>query len=626
MIHPVDDRIGAPAPGAQASDLELLRRHEPILRFTQGEEFFPCSVETYVNASSLWLHRADGHDELVLAQDDLTIDRLPEPRSAEFGAVYYLQFIEPLNIAELTSYLLNTRARRRRDPGLAFKAHLGRLARVGYGSRILAALFSLTLLLRGRVPGEAAAAAALTAQQLGLGDEDRAPYYGRVVRSSGWIVLQYWFFYAFNNWRSGFYGANDHEADWEMIAIYLHERPDGEAAPEWIAYASHDFHGDDLRRHWSDREEVEVIDGHPVVYAGAGSHASYFRPGEYLTEIEVPYFTPIIRVLDVLRVVWVRILRQAGADAPIRRLPTFRIPFVDYARGDGRAIGPGQPRNWAPEVIEPAPAWVNQYRGLWGLYARDPLSGENAPSGPKFNRDGSVRQAWYDPAGWAGLDKVPTPTTAREILERRRAELAERQRALAAAIVADSAGLQSAAEELNALTGNAHLAGRARALETELRLVGGRLGRARQEQTENAAALEAVAQRLERVTRGQTDDPRGHIQRLMRPASPERLRLNRVVELWAAVNTGLMMIVLVGLSVFAHDYLALGVPIMIAIFALIEAIFRRQIADLIATVAVGLAIVAVLIAVYDYFWSIVVLLVLAAGCYLIWENIREVWG
>ena len=36
------------------SDLELLRQYEPILRFTQGELFFPRAVDEYVRACSLW--------------------------------------------------------------------------------------------------------------------------------------------------------------------------------------------------------------------------------------------------------------------------------------------------------------------------------------------------------------------------------------------------------------------------------------------------------------------------------------------------------------------------------------------------------------------------------------------
>src|SRR5690606_9128646 len=86
----------------------------------------------------------------------------------------------------------------------------------------------------------------------------------------------------------------------------------------------------------------------------------------------------------------------------------FRVPFVDYARGDGLSLGPGQAVAWdEPCLLEPAPEWVLRYRGLWGLYARDPLSGENATAGPRYNRNGTVRRAWYDPRGWAGLNKVP---------------------------------------------------------------------------------------------------------------------------------------------------------------------------------------------------------------------------
>ena len=204
-----------PAQQATLSDWDLLRRYEPVIRYTKGEEFFPSAVESYVRASSLWVHHPDGTNTLLVEEGQLTLEKLAEPRRAEFGAVYYLKFIEPLNIAELTAYLLRggIKGLHKRDRADVFRARLGRLARVGYGSRLLDALFSLTLLLRGRVPGDTAAAAAIIGRQLRERD-DRSVYYGRVVRENGWIAVQYWFFYPFNNWRSGFHGANDHEADW----------------------------------------------------------------------------------------------------------------------------------------------------------------------------------------------------------------------------------------------------------------------------------------------------------------------------------------------------------------------------------------------------------------------------
>ena len=47
-----------------------------------------------------------------------------------------------------------------------------------------------------------------------------------MLRTGGYTVLQYWYFYPFNDWRSTFYGVNDHEADWETISVYL--VPDGD--------------------------------------------------------------------------------------------------------------------------------------------------------------------------------------------------------------------------------------------------------------------------------------------------------------------------------------------------------------------------------------------------------------
>lgn len=95
-----------------------------------------------------------------------------------------------------------------------FRAETGRLARAGYLSRLVDALFSITLLARGRVTGDTAIAAGFAYERL-VDEGAHHVYYGRVVRRKDWIVLQYWFFYPFNDWRSGFFGANDHEAGWQ---------------------------------------------------------------------------------------------------------------------------------------------------------------------------------------------------------------------------------------------------------------------------------------------------------------------------------------------------------------------------------------------------------------------------
>src|SRR5829696_8802804 len=93
------------------TDLDLLRRFEPVLRFTRGEQFFPMDIEPYVRASSLWVQRPDEPPQQLVAEGELDLDRLARPCADEFGAVHFLKFAEPLSPIELATYY-DLRARR----------------------------------------------------------------------------------------------------------------------------------------------------------------------------------------------------------------------------------------------------------------------------------------------------------------------------------------------------------------------------------------------------------------------------------------------------------------------------------------------------------------------------------
>jgi hypothetical protein len=69
----------APRPTAALSDLDLLRRYEPILRFTVGEEFFPIDVAQYLAHCSLWIHHPSRPDELLVDEGRLTLETLAAP-------------------------------------------------------------------------------------------------------------------------------------------------------------------------------------------------------------------------------------------------------------------------------------------------------------------------------------------------------------------------------------------------------------------------------------------------------------------------------------------------------------------------------------------------------------------
>jgi hypothetical protein len=381
------------------NDLDLLRRFEPVLRYTQGEMFFPCAVGGYLKQCSLWQRDKEGQRKLLLSPGSLDPARLGSYDLQSSGNELFLQFVEePLDPIAYQRWLNSNE-----HPVFA---SVGRLARVGIAGRLAEALFDVSLLLRGRVAGGTASRAQLQYKQF-LADDPRYVYYGRVVRDAGYTILHYLFFYAMNDWRSSFHGVNDHESDWEQIFVYLIEE-NGDYVPRWVAFAAHDFSGDDLRRRWDDPELQKVGQNHVVVFAGAGSHASYVLPGEYIMHIEPQVLQPLKRVLRPVRKFLAESLNTSGSQVvPNPDAPLVSLAFVDYARGDGLAIGPEQTVHWSPELLSDENPWVSNYHGLWGLDTQDPFGGERAPAGPKFNRDGSVRQTWHDPLGWSGLDKVP---------------------------------------------------------------------------------------------------------------------------------------------------------------------------------------------------------------------------
>lgn len=614
--------IDRPRMPSDASDFGLLRRFEPVLKFTRGEKFYPTDVETYARESSLWAHApenprsaggAGGRDTLLVPQGELDLEKLIEPRPAPFGTVHYLRFIEPLSLSE-AALALAEQARLNAQSGNVFHAGLGRLARGGLLPRVVDALFSASFLLRGRVPAALAAAAEIACHRIQQ-ENPRYTYYGRVVRHNGWAVLQYWYFYCYNNWRSGFNGVNDHEADWEHVSIYLYQEG-GQLVPEWLAYASHDYKGDDLRRRWDDTDELDFIDGHPVVYVGAGSHASYFRRGEYMAEAHLDLPGWARRGFAAFSQLWVETLGQKSFDP-------FRIPFVDYARGDGLSIGAGQAAAWSPALIDDSTPWVSQYRGLWGLFARDPISGENAPAGPMYNRDGSPRGSWYDPLGFAGLDKVPPPPETLTLLEENCAKLTGRQSELDWLIPQKAGELQAIGAQLKGMEGNPHLAKQYAALEKAKDALGAEVRALRREFSENAALLDGLSNRLERLRLGIPDDPQAHIRHLAAPVVAAQMRFERAAQAWAAISLSLLLLTIAALMVFSPAYLGAGLAVATILFLVIESILRGAFVETVAVITTLLAVISAVILLLHFWYWILIALLLGTAIFLMAQRLRE---
>jgi hypothetical protein len=599
----------------RADDEALLRRFEPILRFTHGEQFFPMAATTYLGGCDLLSGATPATARVVIPVGELTPETLASAGEPPPGESRFLRYVQhPLNPVEMARFTNRPERPRFRAPG--------RLARVGLLARLLDAGLLASLLVRGKVPGGTAAAAALKYEGQRAADP-RIAYHGRVVRRGRWVVLQYLFFYAMNDWRSTFDGANDHEADWEQAFVILEDTPDG-VVPAWFAAAAHDEKGADLRRRWDDPRLSRDGD-HVVVNPGAGSHATYLETGEYIMRLALPGASLQRAILDNLRVFWRDRLRQPDPGdlaESIARLAS--VPFVDYARGDGLTVGPGQQVEWTPIVIGDDDGWVDAYRGLWGLDTGDRMAGERAPAGPKYTREGTVRQSWNDPLGFVGLAGSPTPSETRRAIEERVVALAAERDEVEAEASALAATLPGLEVEVRALAEASGVRAYHDRRAAELADGQARLVSLRSRSAELRAAAAAIRGYLARYDAGYRGDPRGHLRHAAHPEPPDLTRRRVFAETWAALSVGILVLVLAAVLWFRFLPLAPTLAVLVLGYLAIESFAQRRVEVLLLRVTVVLAVIsAVLLASY-YARELVLAGLAALGLFILLDNAREV--
>lgn len=553
------------APYPAAEQMALLRRFEPVIRYVRGELFFPMSVDDYIAESRLVA--GTGDDLEVLAErGSLTRDLLAQLGRSHASRNLSLEHVDaPLDRAAYRRW-------RRRPDREKFKPS-SRFAAVGLLSRLIDIVVRLTLILRGSVPGGFVAAAQ---QACARGPHhDEAHYYGHVSTDGGYTILQYWYFYAMNDFRTTFGGVNDHEGDWEQVTIYLvPDEPPGMDAvadpaavaghvaarslrPAWVAYSSHDEVGADLRRRWDDPDLTRVGD-HPVVFAGGGSHAGAYLQGEYLISHALPLPGWLVRILLIF-------FSDDGRGL-------LNIPYIDYKRGDGMTIGEGGDCPWTPELIDEATPWVTDYAGLWGLDTADPFGGERAPAGPRFNRNRSVRESWSQPLAWADLDLVaPTADEAHarivDIRDRLVAQVAESEHALV--------------ERRDVLRG-AHAAEQALGVPStqpreHVRDIAAEVALLRQQLAEAKALLEGTELALTAPLA--PEPPHAHLRHRSLPMGREQLAQSRLLRVWTAGSASLVLLVL-GVLMLKGLASASAILWLAVAMIVIESVLRRRVVPL----------------------------------------------
>ncbi|QVQ52926.1 hypothetical protein J4H86_03660 [Spiractinospora alimapuensis] len=567
------------------TDLELLRAYEPVLSYTKGELFFPTDIDSYVAACSLWKSKPGTPEEEVVPAGELTVERLAAAEREWPGHDLHLRFVQEDSLAE--------EARRFRKTSRPVIPRSGRLAAVGVLGRIVDVLMRLSLLIRGAVPGGVAAAAA-TRYRERLATE-RSTYYGRVTRDGGYIALQYWFFYVMNDWRSTFGGVNDHEADWEKVVVYLLDHGDGPAEPVWVGASSHEYTGDDLRRSWNDPDLRREGD-HPVLYPGAGSHSNQLEPGDYLIQVDPAFLSGVVRA-------WRRMVERMLPTSSASVLHGIGIPFVDYARGDGVRIGPGTGQEWERVVIDDQLSWVVGYRGLWGRDTRDWFEGERAPSGPRYERDGTVRRSWIDPLSWVGLHKVPPGSdAARGYLEAHLSDLDGRIGELDQEIDAKREEVRRLSVAATVLRRNAHTRLRAKSHDERIDADESELARAYRERglaSQEASSLRAALERGDSLA----EDLRQHLRSPHRPYATGEQRPTRFLHVWAALSTTLLLVALASVFVFSMPWSQrlLAAAGVVLLFAAVDAIARGRFRSFMVGLMVVVAVVGVISAIVAAF-------------------------
>ena len=394
------------------SDLDLLRAFEPVVRYTNGELFFPTGVEQLPGR----VRPAGGAVGARAAR--------PGPAGrADAGVAGHLHRAarrEPLPAARPEA------AQRPRAAPLAQPARPRAASARPAGWRASgSSRGSSTPASRLRCCCAARCPAARrqrprSSTSRARERDPRYVYHGRVVRENGWICLHYLYFYFMNDYRSTFNGVNDHEADWEQVFIYLEETPRGPGAgldrggrPRLQRRRAAPTLGrPDARegRRPPRHQRRAPARTPPTSSAASTSPRCPSRPsGGWAASSTWCASSGATRCASPTPATCGRRSRARSA-CPSSTTPAVTAsPSGRASRTPGRAV-----------LIDDATDWVDGYRGLFGLDTYDRFAGERAPAGPEV-RAARARSAspGTTRSGFAGLDKMAPPS-------RQPAEIGER--------------------------------------------------------------------------------------------------------------------------------------------------------------------------------------------------------
>ena len=209
------------------------------------------------------------------------------------------------------------------------------------------------------------------------------------------------------------------------------------------------------------------------------------------------------------------------------------------------------------------------------------------------------------------------------MLEAQKSTLRERQSQLRQEVQEQQTFLRGLDVQAAAMRNQPHLQRSYLAAMGRIETVSRAIAQHQDEIVANDALLESLDRYGATVAKGLLGDPRAHIRRAHKPAQRADLRAGRVAELWAAISVTVLLVAFVVLFLVKPGVLPFWMATIIALFAFVEAGLRGAFTRVVGSFAVGLAAVAGLVLIYDFFWWVIGSLVLALAVYILFDNLRE---
>jgi hypothetical protein len=263
--------------------------------------------------------------------------------------------------------------------------------------------------------------------------------------------------------------------------------------------------------------------------------------------------------------------------------------------------------------------------GCGGLDTWDPIGGERAPSGPKYNRDGSVRLSWRDPLAWAGLDKVLPPRESAAAMAELLADFQTQQDQLAGEIDASRTELRKLALEVDALRATEYLSDVLRQREADLVQAEKQLHTLSERANSLQESQEAGSEHQARLQAGDFGPPRAHISHANKP-QPPAASLSRFAYLWAAASGGLLLLLVAALIYMRPLYWPVWLAGIAVLFGALDAAVRGKLASYLIRLTVVLALVTSGLLLFRFWLPVVILGFAAIAIIMIRDNVREILG